>query len=73
MAREWARRGARFRRVVCAADVDDDDDGGPLARGREFHTKHNLHIETQTQWPRQVGRGAVLPARARVRGLYPRV
>jgi len=40
---------------------------------REFHTKHNLHIETQTQWPRQVGRGAVLPARARVRELHPRV
>lgn len=41
--------------------------------GREFHTKHNPHIETQTQWPRQVGRGAVLPARARVRELHPRV
>lgn len=41
--------------------------------GREFHTKHNPHIETQTQWPRQVGRGAVLPAWARVRELYPRV
>jgi len=40
--------------------------------GREFHTKHNPHIETQTQWPRQVGRGAVLPVRARVRELYPR-
>lgn len=41
--------------------------------GREFHTKHNPHIETQTQWPRQVGRGAVLPARTRVRELHPRV
>lgn len=38
------------------------------SRGRrEFRTKHKPYIETQIQWPRQVGRGAVLAARARVR------
>lgn len=31
------------------------------SRGRrEFRTKHKPYIETQIQWPRQVGRGAVL-------------
>lgn len=69
---EWAR--ARFRVVVRPACRNrTDEQTNERMVGREFHTKHNPHIETQTQWPRQVGRGAVLSARARVRRLHPRV
>lgn len=59
------------RRPACRSRTDGQINERMV--GREFHTKHNPHIETQTQWPRQVGRGAVLPARTRVRELYPRV
>lgn len=71
----FAKRRARFRVVVRPFRFLHAGRGRTNERmaGREFHTKHNPHIETQTQWPRQVGRGAVLPARARVRELYPRV
>lgn len=37
------------------------------SRAANFTQNAKPYIETQTQWPRQVGRGAVLAARARVR------
>lgn len=60
------------RRVSASSRIGDRLESGRKVYtrfriGREFHTKRKPYIETQTQWPRQVGRGAVLAARARVR------
>lgn len=42
-------------------------DSASRAADANFTQNAKPYIETQTQWPRQVGRGAVLAARARVR------
>lgn len=70
--RDGGGRDYAARRVSASSRIGDRLESGRKVYtrfriGREFHTKRKPYIETQTQWPRQVGRGAVLAARARVR------